>query len=285
MKSLLTAIISLVLPVSLSALPIGNPSEPANFFENTFETSFLRYGDPCGRCYNFRLGYYGDFVYDRHLRVHQSGNESYFSRARMATNAASFTLNLMQILDLYATLGATNFTLVGMGKSFSPSTPPGFLTTLNTVSHFSWSVGARTLLYVYQNTVFGGGVQYFSCDPHVSNIGRVYERTSPPSSVNLDYSEVQASLAISHLFAFCGSPISLIPYIGAKYARVFVDTQRITFPSQPGVLVSLPGHIENARKFGYAVGATMRVYGNLGVTVEGQWMDENAVSVTGQLRY
>src|SRR3990172_401216 len=138
MKSLLTAIISLLMPVSLCALPIGNPSEPANYFENTFGTSFLRYGDPCGKYYNFRLGYYGDFVYDRILRVDQSGNDSSLSSSRMSTNAASLTLNLMQLLDLFVNLGATDFTLVGMGKSFSPSTPAGFLTTLNTSTHFSW---------------------------------------------------------------------------------------------------------------------------------------------------
>lgn len=292
MKKLLCALTSLFLPLSVSALPIGNPSDPANYVENTFSTLFLRYGDSDCNLLSYRFGYYGDFVFNRHLEADSSRSKADYSSAKMATNAASLTVNFCELLDVFVTLGATDFQLVGMGKGFSPSSPAGFTTTLNTSTDFSWSVGARTILYVWGNSVLGVSGQYFSTDPHITNVGVVFGRNSTSHSTTFEYKEAQVSAALSHMFCFGNSPLALIPYIGAKYARVWVNTSSITLPPitipavPPGpFLISLPGDIKNSRKFGWALGTTLRLYGNLGVTVEGQWADENAVSVTGQLRY
>ena len=138
---------------SLQALPVGNPAEPSLMIDGILWEGFG--GDPCDPCttwcdaVSLRLGYYGDYVFDRVLKTDVSkeflmgeapkdasgnittnspttttprANPAYgkhFQDAEMFTNAAFMALNIWDRFDVFCTLGATNGYLKGNSASFN----------------------------------------------------------------------------------------------------------------------------------------------------------------------
>lgn len=136
---------------SLQALPVGNPAEPSLMIDGILWEGFG--GDPCDPCttwcdaVSLRLGYYGDYVFDRVLKtdVNQQfemgaaptagatntaapttltarDNPAYgkhFQDAEMFTNAAFMALNIWDRFDVFCTLGATNGYLKGNSAAFN----------------------------------------------------------------------------------------------------------------------------------------------------------------------
>lgn len=138
---------------SLQALPVGNPAEPSLMIDGILWEGFG--GDPCDPCttwcdaVSLRLGYYGDYVFDRVLKTDvskeflmgeapkdASGNivansptqtksrenpayGKHFQDAEMFTNAAFMALNIWDRFDVFCTLGATNGYLKGNSAAFN----------------------------------------------------------------------------------------------------------------------------------------------------------------------
>ncbi|MEB2681502.1 porin [Chlamydia suis] len=136
---------------SLQALPVGNPAEPSLMIDGILWEGFG--GDPCDPCttwcdaVSLRLGYYGDYVFDRVLKTDvakqfdmgdtpstNTGNTTsptqltardnpaygkHFQDAEMFTNAAFMALNIWDRFDVFCTLGATNGYLKGNSASFN----------------------------------------------------------------------------------------------------------------------------------------------------------------------
>lgn len=138
---------------SLQALPVGNPAEPSLMIDGILWEGFG--GDPCDPCttwcdaVSLRLGYYGDYVFDRVLKTDvakeflmgeapkdASGNITtnsptksaprenpaygkHFQDAEMFTNAAFMALNIWDRFDVFCTLGATNGYLKGNSAAFN----------------------------------------------------------------------------------------------------------------------------------------------------------------------
>lgn len=133
---------------SLQALPVGNPAEPSLMIDGILWEGFG--GDPCDPCttwcdaVSLRLGYYGDYVFDRVLKTdvakdfemgthytadagssttpETTSNAAYgkhFQDAEMFTNAAFMALNIWDRFDVFCTLGATNGYLKGNSAAFN----------------------------------------------------------------------------------------------------------------------------------------------------------------------
>ncbi|CAG9046251.1 Major outer membrane porin [Chlamydia abortus] len=140
--------------LSLQALPVGNPAEPSLLIDGTMWEGAS--GDPCDPCstwcdaISIRAGYYGDYVFDRVLKVDvnktfsgmgkaPTGNTAedfkiaedrpniaygrHLQDAEWFTNAAFLALNIWDRFDIFCTLGASNgyfkassaaFNLVGL---------------------------------------------------------------------------------------------------------------------------------------------------------------------------
>ncbi|WP_082198879.1 porin [Chlamydia suis] len=154
MKKLLKSVLvfaALSSASSLQALPVGNPAEPSLMIDGILWEGFG--GDPCDPCttwcdaISLRLGYYGDYVFDRVLKTDvnkefemgdipstNTGNTTsptqltprdnpaygkHFQDAEMFTNAAFMALNIWDRFDVFCTLGATNGYLKGNSASFN----------------------------------------------------------------------------------------------------------------------------------------------------------------------
>lgn len=178
---------------SLQALPVGNPAEPSLMIDGILWEGFG--GDPCDPCttwcdaVSLRLGYYGDYVFDRVLKTDVSkeflmgeaptaasgnittnspttttarANPAYgkhFQDAEMFTNAAFMALNIWDRFDVFCTLGATNGYLKGNSASFN------LVGLFGTKEHTTFPKGAvpnvslsQSVVELYTDTAFAWSV-------------------------------------------------------------------------------------------------------------------------------
>lgn len=257
-----TFLLTLAIGSKVLALPIGNPAEPALFTEGCL------FNNCCwSECFSFRIGYYGDFVYNRHLTRSSATSHGQFDNSTLNTNAGLLALNFWKRVDIFATLGAST------GSVSSRSNFIGF-GRFDAVygSNFSWSVGGRAVLWQCGCTFLGVEGQYFSTHMPLSRFVTLGAGSAYPNSTTF-YSEWQVGGAIAHRINM------LVPYIGVKYSRSFLDNRGIV------VLGSTLPNNKSRKHWGYAVGVTLVDRAIATVTAEGRFADEKAFHINAQVRF
>ncbi|SPN73813.1 Chlamydia major outer membrane protein, MOMP [Chlamydia serpentis] len=148
-SALLSAAFAGCVSGSLQALPVGNPSEPSLLIDGTIWEGAP--ADPCDPCatwcdaISLRVGFYGDYVFDRILKVdvpktismgaQPTGNtpanfktatdrenlayNKHLHDAEWFTNGGSVTLNIWDRFDVFCTLGATSGYIKGNSATFN----------------------------------------------------------------------------------------------------------------------------------------------------------------------
>lgn len=274
-KFLVTTMILLVTCRS-QALPINNPSDPNLLCDGLFFYGCCGHpSDPYLKWWNafsLRAGFYGDYVFDRHLKTWESSSRI-IERTKMYTNAASIILNIWDRTDIFTTLGETNLTIDTNSSAF------GFMNRdrihLETENEFSWSVGARTKIWECGSTMFGVEGQYFSTHPRVSRIDLAGNRFYP--SKGSKYQEWQIGLGIAHRIHL------FVPYVGVKWSGC---NWRLRGESLAlGEEIIRLHSLKNKNHFGFAVGCSLVECEKISLTVEGRWGDEKAVSVFAEGRF
>lgn len=285
MKKLFVTMLSILACGAAYALPVGNPSEASLLCDGLFWEGFC--GDPCDPCmswsdaWSVRVGFYGDYVYNRHLRVNDSPNRDVIEHSRLNTNAGIITLNFWDRFDVFATLGASDFSLDTNAVSFQVT--PVVLNRrveIETQTSFSWSVGGRATLWECGCTTLGIEGQYFSFRPRVERVSIGADNSVYPDHITkLHYHEWQVGLGLSHRINM------LVPYVAVDYSRAH---SRFTNP----VLVLAPVaqtvdlfNLKSNKHWGYAVGVSLVDCEKAFVTVEGRWGSEKGIYVTGQVRF
>jgi major outer membrane protein len=291
MKKLFVTMLAILTCGAAYALPVGNPSEASLFCDGIFWCgNGGGCSDPCNPCgswcdsFNFRAGFYGDYVFNRHLKTHghRGGNRSrhHIDHTRINTNAAYMALNLCNRFDVFATLGQSNLWLEGNSSSFGLLTATGNRFTVETSTEFSWSVGGRATLWECGCTALGLEGQYFRTNPRVKTVILASTDTINPSGtprMNAQYNEWQVGLGVSHRINI------LVPYVAVKWSGA--DFQFKNFDSARDFFGANPSKYRNSNRWGYAVGVSLVDCGKAALTVEGRFADEKALYVNGQVRF
>src|ERR1700722_316394 len=145
MKKLFMTMLTILTCGAAYALPVGNPSDASLLCDGLIWEGHC--GDPCDPCltwcdaFSFRLGFYGDYVFNRHLKVNHNDGNNNIEHTKIFTNAAFLAANFWDRFDVFATLGATNIGIDTNLSAFDFITGPRIEVETNT--HFSWSVGVR----------------------------------------------------------------------------------------------------------------------------------------------
>lgn len=294
MKKLSLTLLTILTCGALHALPVGNPADPALlcdglFFEGTCCLDFCDPGASWCQALSFRIGYYGDFVFQRHLEIDRHEASDYIENSELFTNAGYFVINAWDRIDFFFTLGATNIFIETNYSSFSlPTviTPPAFPAggnrfTIETETDFSWSIGARLILWQCGCTTLGAEAQYFSTRPSIERITAA-DRVSAyiDDNITLKYREWQFGLGIAHRINI------FVPYAAIKWAGVKVDMDDARFDlSVDGVNDVILHNLENRKDVGYAIGVTLTDCWKKSLTIEARFADEKALYVNGQIRF
>ncbi len=279
----LTFLAVLATHFSLAALPIGNPWEPSLFCDGQGVLSdCLPLPDFVDCLGDIRLGFYGDYVQDRHLRAENGAGDIHL--VTLNTNAAIVHMTFCDRLDLFATFGATSFFLQTVSSAFNLQANTQQMLDVNIDTNFSWSAGARGTIWTCCNWAFGGEAQYFQSRPSMNSFEIFQDSNFTRYFANerFKYQEWQFGLALTYQICLAQS-IQVLPYVGISWshARVNMNSFELNTNSDPEEQ-SIPltfNSLENQRLWGYAIGFTFVGCERFQLTIENRFASEKAISL------
>ena len=280
MKRLVATMLAVLTCGTVFALPVGNPADP-KLYTNHLWFGDCEWSDPCSPCsswvdwFDLRLGYYGDCVYQRNLEVQDIGT---IAQSSVNTNAGLIVVNICEWIDLFANVGASTFSIE------SPAVGTGVQLKLNFSPTLSYGGGGRMTFWSSDNFYVGVEGQYFYSKTELDsfeplNTGAV-THFSDSNERNAKYGEWQVGLACAYRFTNSAN-FSMIPYAGIQFAGVDWQLNGVANPD----LLTISNDLQEQRVTGWALGMTALLCDLVGVTVEGRWANETALSVIGQLSF
>ncbi len=278
MNKLVLSALTLLTCSGIYALPVGNPSE-ASLFTNGIWWDSNGCNPCCCWCdaLSLRIGFYGDYVFNRHMR----GNKE-IKDTEIFTNAGYLALNICDRVDVFTTLGATHLFVRTNVSSFSNAS---FIGDFEFSTDFSWSLGTRATLWERNCFAVGLEGQYFRTTNRLDHFinGSDGTLTYFDEDNNFHYHEWQAGLGVSYRFITYASTIAMVPYLAVKWSQSELMLNHFTFTDD--VATYTLHKFRSKKHWGLALGMSLTLCNMIGVTVEGRWADEKAVSVNGQFRF
>lgn len=286
------ALLVLLVSSTLQALPVGNLADPVLYQRNFFHTFYFR--DDCHPCrfwiddWSVRGGFYGDYLFQKKLTTNHLAAPLQGDHAKMSmfTNAGYLVLNLGKRVDLFGTLGQSDFCcfthlsgplLGGLDTSFDFSAR----------STFSWSAGGKFLAFCTRFFYLGLEGQYFRAKPKFSRLSIQVPSASFFEYIDwkMVYSEWQGALAGSLLISLNCNEILLSPYAALRFNRAKLKRDNIQSVSiERGVIDAIPDFTQE-KNIGLAIGTTLVFRESISVTAEGRWGNEKGLHVNAQIRF
>ncbi|MFN0064922.1 MAG: hypothetical protein ACKVOH_01660 [Chlamydiales bacterium] len=267
---------------TLGALPVGNPIAPTIYSSGLWEEQMCCVDSCLANWYNllhFRLGYYGDYVFDRHTEMYVDGDRTGdVDKTVVVTNAGMLVFDFCNWIEVFGTLGVTNL-------SFATEAKEAQLYALFEYSpQLSWSVGARAVLW--EGCGFGLGLdgQYFRFTPLLNQFeNRVTGEVLYFNNNNrMTYSEWQGGLGLTYNFESCSAGM-FTPYAAVTAAGGVLDNGNFVFSDN--ITQYTLSELKPKRIWGYALGLTWSLCNTMGMSIEGRFADEKAVYVDGQISF
>ena len=248
---------------SVFAAPVENPSSPRLIQEGFFipKTSPV----------TIRAGYEGDFVGDARLEQYSesSGRVDDYSQD---SNCGVLTVNICNRVDLYSLFG-TSRTNTDWRFTFDDVTSRSEVETLY---DFIWGIGARAILFDSETLCLGLGGRYeqSNYDDLWMTIDGNVQRANGSF---LHWRVWQIDLDFSYKIDIFS------PYIGIKYSNVRTKIGNLSFPISDDGLGT--NQFKNRNPVGVVIGCSLSSGKYFMLNVEGRLVDEEAVTISGDLRF
>ena len=256
----------------LSANPMGNPADPVIYEDGISMTGKSDM--------SYRLGYIGDFVMDRKLRIkHQKDTKT--ETAEKDFNGAELTVNMYDRFDVFGRLGYSSYNT----RWLSPLFGTGTALRTSTRSDFAWALGAKGVLYQWDNTTVTVNGSYAQGNAKVDRVELT--GTSIISGLSSGLTHV-TDLGVKqrerkwNLGASVGYQIeNFSPYVGLQYIK-----DKCSF-NHDGSIAQLKNlaRLENRKKIGGVLGLGMTSGKKASLNIEGRFLGEIALALTGQARF
>lgn len=279
------SILSIFIFQACFGLPVKNPSDPfllskSIFWEDSFDQLY-EHNDIC--CFDWsnislRLGYYGNYIFDRKLKSCSDVSFGYIEDTRIYTNAGLVVVNFWDLADLYCNLGATNINLQSNANIFSIDLGFDQLEILTT-SEFSWNIGLLTTIFEWDAISVGLNAQYFFTNPNIKKIIVGKSISTDPDSLELEYHEWQVSLALGYRINH------FIPYFALSYAAVNAQFNGLPFILNDDLFDITDRRLKESENWGYAIGVTLVELERIDLNIEGHFGDEKAIGLNAQIRF
>lgn len=278
-KSVLTVLVMLASGAAY-ALPVGNPADASLLCDGLFLEGHC--GDPCDPCltwldaFSVRLGFYGDYVFNRHMEVDDNARDCDVEHTKIITNAGFLAVNFWDRFDIFATLGATNIFVETNERAFG--LPDSGRFEIKTDTHFSWSLGVRGTIWECGCTTLGAEAQYFYTRPDITRLTLEDTFSVYPNGLRAKYREWQIGVGMAHRINM------LVPYVAVKigHSQFRLDEIPVILPNED---LAILYDLESKKFWGYAIGVSFVDCEKASLTVEGRWANEKALYVNGQIRF
>jgi len=280
MKSIFLTLV-LLSSWSLQALPVGNLAEASLYSKSSWFHGYCY--DPCDPSYlcidhwKLRFGFYGDYIFDQNMEIVQNELPIQLDIIdfKMNTNAAYLVLNIANRVDIFATLGATDFSFLLP----YPTILGIFETKVAFDSAFSWSLGSRATLLCSKYCGIGIEGQYFRINTSTDQI-IVFPVANIDFHVDALYESWQVAPGVYAHLALPGCPVAFVPYVAVKASWSRLTTQQDALELFDFATVL---NIEEEKIWGYAIGISMSVRQKAGVVAEVSLGNQKEFHVKGQL--
>ncbi len=277
MKKIFFSILTLLSATSAHALPLGNPSEASLLTDGVFtEGRCVEFCDPevcLWDAWSIRIGFYGDYVFDRHLEAKDYEIHPSLRKTEIVTNAGFLAVNFYDRFDIFTTLGATWLNFTGTEGSFTPTTGTPFqVDKVYSETNFSWSIGVRGTIWECGCLAIGAEGQYFRTRPYINAVDEG-ATTTYPHKRKIKYEEWQVGVGASYRINIASCSTALVPYLGIDWSDVYLDLPYGTLNKY---------HAD--RGIGYALGLTLVGCNKIAATVEGRFINETALYLNVQFR-
>lgn len=282
MKKILLCLFTICLfPISLPALPVGNPADANLLCQGVVCPGRFDYCDSLRwtDLFSMRAGYYGDYTYDRKMEVDENTRSAHIRKTKICTNAGYLALNFYDRIDLYAALGASLINIETPRSAFLVVDDSNRFYYINSATGFSYTLGADAAILHLGRFVLGIDGKYFYTRPKINSV-RLEEDSVNYIDARLKYTEWQVAIGISYIVPI-SCWIDVVPYGAFKWARARGDFDNAVDTSQAHVFFD----IKNERCYGYAVGLTLTGCAKWSLTVEGRFYDELAFDFNTQFRF
>jgi len=179
---------------------------------------------------------------------------------------------------------ATLYCLLGAGSAKESATISGSKIEVETETGFLWGIGANIIAYEKEIQGFGDGVlrlggdiKYRSCNPDIDEFtidGTTYSLDAlGVTNANAEYGEFQVALAASYQMD------SFVPYLGVKFATLDGEVKG----TYSGTEYKLD--YEEDENVGMFAGFDFLINDSIALNFEGRFIDEEAISVGGTIRF
>ncbi len=279
MKKLFMTTLTIIACGAVYALPVGNPSDAGLLCDGLVCEGHC--GDPSDPCltwcdgFSVRFGFYGDYVFNRHMEL-ENGPHSVIEHTKINTNAGFIAANFWDRFDIFATLGASNLFIDTNNQAFGLGGTGRF--EIETETDFSWSIGARGIVWEFGCTTLGAEAQYFYTNPHITRLTQnATTSVYPGGGFNAKYYEWQVGLGISHRI-----------YMLVPYAAIKASNSKLDFGNHVVTGFTPDATLHNLRSdkyLGYALGVSFVDCEKMSLTVEGRFADEKALYTNCQIRF
>ena len=250
----------------LNATPVDNPAMPKALQTGLFLCP--------ANSFSVRMGYEGNFIRDRRMKQTQEGSGE-ADNYQLFVNSGKVTLNLLNRLDI--------FTVLGRGRAEIDWRVQDFFDHVNvqTTYHFAWALGAKAIFYEWCNVSLAGGGRFFQYNSPLKWM------TSDGVSFDVDdarlkHYEWQLDLGMSYKIDF------FIPYIAVKYSLARAKIETVPTPTGGYYFVENGGgkiHFKSDKPIGMAIGCSLTTTDKFLLNLEARLFDEEAVTITGELRF
>lgn len=238
---------------SLCALYSGNPTAPSIIEEGFF---FCK-----ENVVAIKAGYQRDWVFNRGMK--SIDEFSYLE------DQGVLTFNFFDRLELYGSLGAASFDITDIPTK-------GVRNEYNTHDQFAWGLGLRGIIYAWENISLGADVKYGRAQPTLRYMTSNGVPTHPHSGSKLNFHEWQIGIGASYQIDI------FYPYLTVRYSNATAHLKHLP----PGFLEGTRHFtMKNRRKFGLSLGCTLSNGSRFSGLVETRFIDEQAITLAGEVKF
>lgn len=257
MKKLLLVVISTA-ACALTASPVGNPASPSMYKSGVTSQEQSDF--------SLRAGYLGDFVTHRKLQAKSTGHSNKeTAKFKRNFNGLEATFNFNDRIDIVGRLGYANHTFLAPENAYR----------FKTRNDLSYGIGARGAVFEMDNyTVSVHG--HYSRDN--STINKFM--AAGGQVVNVKSQKVKLRDKTWTVGATVSQQMdNITPYAGVQYVKNRLSFSKAAVNGQP-----LMGQ-KNRKEFGAVAGVGLVHNEKASLNLEGRFINETAIGVSGQMRF
>jgi hypothetical protein len=236
---------------------IGNLSAPSIIEEGFFISD--------DKSINFRLGFDYTISSDLMFKFTKELRNDSFCNSKIAcfSPTGSFTFNIKERLDLYVNLGFGKFypNFFWNNDQYYAQTSNGFL----------WQTGAKFVLIEINDFSLGADIKYFDSRANIDYFSQNHSVLDSRNS-KLIYHGYNLGIGISEKINI------FYPYLGISYNQKICKLKNISFYQKKL-------RLNNRKKVGVFLGTSISKGSYIFINIEGRFINERSLSISGELRF